>query len=80
MVFAVLEAIKGFPEREVPDHIECRVVIPFGDINHPFSGAVDLLVQFANEQVDVRLNTRFLFSQCSIRERVRKYTALPPMV
>ena len=64
MICPILETMKRFAEREIPNNVKCGKIIPLSDINFPCFGSLDLLTKFADEKVNVRCDEWLLLPEC----------------
>lgn len=63
MILFVLETLEGFAKGEVPDEVEGREVVPSVDVDYPRGWGSDLLVEFLDEKIGVRVEEGFLFAE-----------------
>lgn len=63
MVFLVLETIERFAERKIADDVKSSVVVPPDDVDLSFIRASYLLMEFADEKVNIGCDEGFLLPQ-----------------
>lgn len=73
-----METIKRLPECQVTKDIKVHVSKSPGYVDR-LAVRSDFLMELFYQHVDVRLNNRFLLSQCYFRKCVRQQTPLPRM-
>lgn len=63
MIFVVLKAVEGLTKGKITDDVKGGEVVPSHQIHFPSFRAVDLLMEFVDKRVDIRLDERFLLPQ-----------------